>query len=126
MRHSKFVNAYREKLIDVQVNKQAALKIVIASKLLPWGYRAAFYSGELISWLLIPVGIYFTFFHTWWLGLLMIFAARPYVCGVLINIAQMWIIQFSLKDPEFYAAALSYKAIIVRAIDQIHPSQRLQ
>lgn len=114
--YSDFVNAYESGLIKVLVADKAALQIA-ESSLLPKGCKNVYLCLSWLCLLIIPFGIYFTIFRTWWIGLLIIFVVRPYLCKVVLARVKLWVLEFSLKDAEFYAAALSREALIVKPAD---------
>lgn len=118
--HPDFVRAYEAGLIKILVEKNLALGIA-NSPMLPANCRAAHIFWTWTTFLLIPLSIYFTFFRIWWVGLVILFIVMPAFWRGAVTSAQQWVLEFSLKDANFYAKALSLGALVVKPADQPHP-----
>lgn len=114
--HPDFVSAYKSGLIKVLVESSLAVRIA-NSPLLPANYRAAHIFWSWVAFLLIPYSLYFTVFRIWWLGLFLLFCVFPAVWRGVKTTAQQWVLEFSLKDADFYSKALMLGAIIIKPAD---------
>lgn len=115
MSYAAFVAAYEAGQVKAKVNKNAAVKIA-SSPLLPLQNRAAHTLWSWITFLLVPFSIYLIFFRTWWLGLLILIFVVPAIWRGVTTTAQQWVLEFSLKDPQFYETATAIRALVVEAV----------
>lgn len=114
MSHAAFVAAYEAGQVKAKIDKNTALKIACSS-LLPLPNRAAHAVWSWFTFLLIPFSIYLVFFRAWWLGLLILIFVFPAFWRGVNTTAQQWVLEFSLKDPQFYKTATAIRALVIGA-----------
>jgi hypothetical protein len=111
MEHSLFVNCWKQGLINIVVNRHAALSIA-NSKVLPKRYQAAHHFWCWMVFLLIPAAGATMYFFTWWAGLVIIMFI-PIMAEAIKTSAMQFMIDHALENPEFYYAALVNKVIVL-------------
>ena len=112
MEHKEFVKKYKEKKIDVLVNKSLSLKSISAGYL-PKQY---FWAHTLWSWiwfLSIPIGIILLFIDTV-VGILVLFFVS-FLGGMAVKkAASQFVLERALEDETFYQFAIESELIIIK------------
>lgn len=113
MKHSEFVQAWREGKLEVDIDRSKALQVA-NSKILPKRYQVAHIFWSWVWILSIPVAISVMFVYKWWVGLLILIVVTPLISKSTKKSAMQFMIDYSLESAEFYQFALSKGVIIVR------------
>lgn len=113
MDHSKFIEAWNQGKLDVDVDRSKALKIA-NSKMLPKRYRVAHIFWSWVWMLSITAAIAVMFLYKWWVGLLILILVTPVISKSTKKSAMQFMIDYSLESHEFYQFALAEGVIRVR------------
>lgn len=112
MDHSEFVQSWKAKTIQIDVNRSKALQIA-NSGMLPKRYQVAHKFWAWVWMLSIPAGFAVMYFYKWWAGLIMLFLLTPALSSSTKTSAMQFMIDHALENPEFYSFAIENGVILV-------------
>jgi hypothetical protein len=110
MDHHEFVQNWKEKKIQVTVNRSAALQIA-GSTMFPKQYRFAHHFWSWIWFISIPASFVTMYVYSGWVGLFILVAVGPALSWSVKQSAFTFMIDYALENSEFYNFAIDKDVI---------------
>lgn len=112
MEHCAFIEAYKNKTINVSVNRPKALR-VLSQGLLSKKYQYVHFFWTSIWVLSYLAGILIMIFLKWWIGLIFLIFIPQILLAATRKSAMGFIIEYALENGEFYQYAIKENIIII-------------
>lgn len=112
MEHTEFVQAWKERTLNISVNRSKTLRAV-NSGFLPKRYQYAHIFWSWVWFLTYPAGIAIMIFYKWWVGLIFLIFVPWSLSAAVKKSAMEFVVEHALEDPDFYAFAVSNGIIII-------------